>query len=128
MLLLPFFSYFMLIFSPKLFIRDRWVYVPLALVFFVQGFCWWYTVVHVRPTNEQIFLHYTIVFGVDLVGEWWKMYIIPFSGLLTLIVNSLVAFFMYGSEKVMARMLLAYTVLVQIFILIGLLKIIGLTI
>ncbi len=89
---------------------------------------WWYTVSHISPTSDQLLLHYTIIFGIDLVGEWWKLYMVPLAGAVVLLVNTLISFLVYGADVVFARLIMVVSVVVHIFMLIGLLKMIGLSI
>jgi len=45
------------------------------------------TFVQYRAKLEQVVLHYNVDFGVDLYGETSRLFIIPFIGLLVLVIN-----------------------------------------
>ncbi len=38
-------------------------------------------------TQSVVFLHYTIYFGVDMTGDWWRLLIVPAAGLLIFLLN-----------------------------------------
>jgi hypothetical protein len=98
----------------KVFIRDPWVLFPLIISLIGQSFSWWYILFFVPNNQEQYFLHYNIIFGVDLVGAWWKLLFIPIGGLLILIVNFLLAAGCYNKDKVLARLFTVFTALFQL--------------
>lgn len=98
----------------KVFFRDPWVLFPLITSAVTQGVSWWYIVFHMRPSNELFFLHYNIIFGVDLVGEWWKILLIPIGGLIIIIINLLLAAGIYNSDKVFSRLLTVFTAIFQL--------------
>lgn len=70
----------------------------------------------IEPTTELIYLHYNIYFGIDLIGEWYKVYLIPFSGFLILLVNYLVGAIMYPTKKVFTYLMTGFTIPLQIFL------------
>lgn len=56
-----------------------------------NGVIWAYVLLKMRPSSDPAVLHYTIYFGIDRVGEWWRVYFLPLSGLVIIGVNGLVA-------------------------------------
>lgn len=115
-------------YSPKLFFRDWWINLPLLFSLGLQIFMWWYLLSNFNSSSEQIFLHYNIIFGVDLVGEWWQIFYLPGYGLLALLVNYIFSFLSYGSDRLLARFLSVWTVLATIFLTIAVWFISGLNI
>ncbi len=122
-----FYRLFML-YSPKLFLRDWWILIPLILIGFLQLWGWWYVIAHIHASVGQVFLHYTSLFGVDLVGDWWKMYYLPIGGSAMLIVNFLIAFLCYRNDKFLARFLCFFTALLELFLSMAIWLIVGLNI
>jgi hypothetical protein len=100
----------------KVFFRDLWVAVPLGVSVLVQGFMWTYIIWSIHPAGEQFFLHYNIIFGVDLVGEWWKIMYLPLGGLLILAVNYIFAVLVYNSDRIIARMLTSFAGVFGLFL------------
>lgn len=115
-------------YSPKLLLKDRWVSLSLLIIATAQAIMWWYTVSRVRPSDQQFFLHSNIIFGVDLVGAWWKIYLVPTVGAIFLILNALLAWWLYRSDRLAARLVLIFTIVVELAIGQGLWRIIGLNI
>jgi hypothetical protein len=89
---------------------------------------WWYVLSYIHPTEAQIFLHYNIIFGVDLAGSWQKMYVLPGVGTLIVLCNYMVAFFFYRHDKTLARILSVLTLPVGIFLAYSIFLIVGLNI
>lgn len=103
-------------YSPKLFFKDRWIFGPLIGSVLLQLFVWWYILANIRPTTEQIFLHYNVVFGVDLIGEWWKIYYLPIAGLLVMIVNYVLGLSFYRNDKLLSRVLSFFVLFFHAFL------------
>jgi len=115
-------------YSPKLYLRDWWINVPLLLTFGLQIFMWWYLLSHFHSSADQIFLHYNIIFGVDLVGDWWQIFYFPAGGLVAMILNYLLSWGVYGSDRLLARFLSFWTALITVFLLMAVWLISGLNI
>jgi hypothetical protein len=99
-------------------------YLPNA-VLTVVGFllnlaAWIWPLWQLRVTSgEQIFLHYNILYGVDYVGEWWRVLYLPSTGLLILLTNFIMGWFLFHKDKFAAYSLNAVSVICQIFLLIA---------
>lgn len=100
----------------KIFIKDLIILIPLIISFVVQCFVWIYIFLNIGSDRDQLFLHYNIIFGVDLVGSWWKILALPFGGLLIILINFTLSFFSYSNSKIIARMLTIFTAIFQIFL------------
>lgn len=115
-------------YHPKIFWKDRWILIPSLITAVCQAFSWIYFILHIRPSADQFLLHYNIIFGVDLVGAWYKLFFIPLGGLLTFLVNLGIAWFFYGDDKILARFLAFFATLINIFLALAAYLIIGLNI
>jgi len=113
-------------YPPKLFFRDLWVSVPLTLMVAMQVYNWAYLIGNVKPGAEQYFLHYNVILGVDLVGEWWKMFYLPIGGLVILLINYTLSYSLYSSDKLLARILAIGAVIAHVFLTAALLLLIRL--
>ncbi|MDD2757774.1 MAG: hypothetical protein PHD72_00150 [Patescibacteria group bacterium] len=100
----------------KVFFKDLWMMVPLAVAALAEVFMWAYVFISIRPSGEQFFLHYNIIFGVDLVGEWWKILYLPLGGLLIILVNFTLAVLLYNTDRVLARLLAAFAGVFELFL------------
>lgn len=80
---------------------------------------WGWLLMHIHPQTEQLFLHYTILFGVDLIGSWNKIFFLPISGFIIIMVNALLGWLMFKTDRFFAQMLNAVALFCQIMFLIG---------
>lgn len=106
-------------YSPKLYLKDLWISVPIISVILIQIYIWWDLIANIHPDSGQIFLHYNIIFGVDLVGDWWKIFYLPLVGMGVLLVNYFLSFMFYGSDKFLARLLSFWVLFFHIFLTVG---------
>ena len=104
-------------YSPKLFLKDYWISGPLVASLALQGAVWWYVLANIHPSSEQFFLHYNVVFGVDLIGAWWKIYLLPAVGLLVLLLNYILGLYFYREDRLLSRLFSFFTLFFQIFLL-----------
>lgn len=77
-----------------------------ALIFYVL--IWLIVLIKIYPLSREldfIFLHYNIYFGVDLVGVWHKIFLIPGTGAVFFLINSVLIYFLHNKEKFLARIL-----------------------
>ncbi len=63
-------------------------------------------------------IHYTILGGVDLLGEWYKLLLLPLTGGLILIINAALGFFSYKREKLLSFLLVGVGLLCQVLLLV----------
>lgn len=92
-------------YSPRLFFKDPLVAGPAIFCLGFQIVIWWFMSTALHPSGEQFFLHYNSVFGVDLVGAWWRLFFIPILGLLIFCVNYGLALLLFRHDRFLARTL-----------------------
>jgi hypothetical protein len=115
-----------MLYALKIYLRDLFIWLPLTILVGLLIFVWWFVVTRIHPTDTQIFLHYNIIFGVDLAGSWQKMYYLPAGATIIMLVNYCTSFFLYRTDKVLARLLTVLTVPVEIFLIYAIVLIVGL--
>ena len=115
-------------YSPKLYFRDPWTSAPIAGVILIQVFLWLYLIFNIRSEAGQIFLHYNIIFGVDLVGDWWKIYFIPLAGVMVILLNYFFSGLLYSVDKFLARLLSFWVLFFHLFLLVGVMLLVRLNI
>lgn len=71
------------------------------------------------PQTEPIILHYNIFFGIDLIGPWFKIYLIPLFGLICFFINFALSAIIYKRSKILSYLLIHASSLIQIFILLA---------
>lgn len=86
---------------------------------------WIIILIYVRPTVPTIILHYNVYFGVDMMGNWGWVFILPGIGLFLLIINNSLAIYFYGNlERIASYILLIAALMVQLSLLIATLSVI----
>lgn len=97
--------------------RPNIVMLPISLALNVAS--WFWLLVNIPPQEDQLFLHYTILFGVDLIGTWGKIFYLPLTGLLILLVNAAIGWLLFKSSKFFAQILNTVGLVCQLFILVA---------
>ena len=77
---------------------------------------WIVLYIYIKPSHDPIYLHYNIYFGIDLIGEWYRIYLIPLTGLVIILVNYLAGVIMYSSKRVLSYLLVIFAVPVNMFL------------
>ncbi len=72
-------------------------------------------------------LHYNIHVGVDKVGPWWQIYVLPAIGLALMIVNGFLSRFMWSRDPVLSYMLSAATLVLEILLFVAMIFIVFLS-
>tara|TARA_Y100000031_G_C8180467_1_gene366205 strand:+ start:458 stop:814 length:357 start_codon:yes stop_codon:yes gene_type:complete len=98
----------------KKFITTRSVYIPVSIALLLDVFIWAYLAWFIRPTDELLVLHYTIHFGVDYIGKWSEVFVVPLIGLLFLLVNSALSWWFYRRIRVLSIMFNITSATIQI--------------
>lgn len=53
----------------------------------------------IRPSEVLTVLHYNVYFGVDLLGAWWQVYILPGVALVFVALNTVLAYYLYTKKQ-----------------------------
>jgi hypothetical protein len=77
---------------------------------------WVWLFFQIGPQEDQIFLHYNILFGVDLIGEWSRVFLVPLFGLFLILFNAAIGWIFFSNNKFISQVFNAVALLSQIFI------------
>jgi hypothetical protein len=79
-----------------------------------------------RPSKGLSVLHYNVYFGVDLLGAWWQVFLLPGVSLLFVLANLVLAERLYTvkRERFAAYLLLLGSVLLFLAVLFGCLSLV----
>jgi len=72
-----------------------------------------------NPEKATLPLHYNIYWGIDLFGQWYQSLILPVFGLIVLIVNFILAVFLYSQKSLASYFFIIAAVFVQFFLLVS---------
>ena len=103
----------------KLYIRKWPVAIFGGLAAILNLFSWVWLMVQIPDMGGQMFLHYNVLFGVDYIGEGWRMFLVPLLGLVIFIINMLASWILYRRDVFMSYILVGVTALCQIFVVIA---------
>lgn len=107
------------IYPLKLYLRHLPNIIMFAASIILNIITWFWLFWQIKPQADQIFLHYNILFGVDLVGPWWRIMFVPLTGLAIIFINAILGWMLFGKDKFAAQLLNAVSVLCQIFLLVA---------
>lgn len=79
---------------------------------------WGWLLWNIRPQEGSIFLHYNVLFGVDLTGPWYSVFYAPAAGLVIILLNAALGWFLFGKDKFAAHVLNGVALLCQVFLVI----------
>lgn len=85
----------------------------LAIAAVIHLSLWLYIITAARPQEAIVPLHYNIYFGIDLFAEWYKIYALPISGAVILLINSLAAVTFLRKEKILTATAVIGTLLME---------------
>lgn len=103
----------------KVFLKDYWVNIPLGTAIFTNILMWIYIFLKLSKKSDMLFLHYNVIFGVDLVGEWWRILFLPIGGLLIIILNFILALYCYNQDRLISRFLTVFAGVFEIFLMVA---------
>ncbi|MFH1662146.1 MAG: hypothetical protein ABIA02_03550 [Candidatus Falkowbacteria bacterium] len=74
-----------------------------------------------KVSQDLVYLHYNVNFGVNLIGDVQKIYIIPFLGFIIILINFILLnlIYKYKKDKFIIHLLLAAAFASNLFLLAG---------
>ncbi len=103
--------------SPKTLARDWYAQLMMFMTVIANLTMWIIIYQRVEPTRDPIALHYTIYFGINFIGEWYKILAIPFLGIFIGFVNALFSHFLYNKNKIGSYILVTSGFCIQLILL-----------
>lgn len=77
---------------------------------------WMFLINNKIEGNYPVILHYNLAFGVDYLGNFSRVYLIPFTGLVVFIFNTLLGYHVYTKEKLASYFLQFNALITQAFL------------
>lgn len=96
---------------------DWYIQIIIFLSFIANVAIWILIYRRIEPSRDLIALHYNIYFGISLLGEWYRVLVIPAFGVFVGFVNFALSFFVYPKDRVLAYIVMTSTFLVQLMLL-----------
>lgn len=102
----------------NLFLKDKTILVNLILSVLLNLFTLIWLYFKITPQVESIALRYTIYFGIDLIGDWYYVFIFPLLGLSAILINFILAYLIYLKVKILAYLLAITSTIIQFLLVI----------
>jgi len=103
----------------KLYLRHPSIFIPLILALTLNGLIWFWLLYNIGFQPDPVFLHYTILFGVDLTGPSSLVYSLPGLGLCLILFNACLGWFMYEKDEFVALISNTVSCVLHVFLLIA---------
>jgi len=97
--------------------QDRFILINTIFAIVLNVVIWLVLFLNIDSSSEFIPLHYNIYFGIDLIGPWYKVFVIPILGLVVFFINLLLSYII--KIKVLSYFLIGSSVFAQFILLIG---------
>ena len=112
----------------KLFLKYKPNLIMLGSSAVMNIATWSWFAWNIRPTEDQIFLHYNILFGVNLIGAWYKIYNLPLLGLFILLINTGIGWVFFKNDRFVSIVFSSIALICQLIIFISALLIVFLNV
>ena len=104
----------------KEFFRSKIILWLLALNVVTNIVNWVVIAIFINRLDGDIILHYNVYFGVDSMGDWRRIFILPVIGIILLALNAaLAAYFYTKKERIASYILLLVALMAQINLIIA---------
>jgi len=96
------------------FFRFLFIFSLIANLFIWFFIYWKFYPLH---TTAEVFpLHYNIYFGVDFIGKWYEIFIMPLVGFFFIIINFILADIIYLRDKITSYFLTGAGAFIQVLL------------
>lgn len=68
------------------------------------------------PSEFPVPIHFNIYFGIDVIDNWTKVFLIPELGLTFIFINLILAYIIFSSEKFISYFLFSSSLFIQILL------------
>jgi len=76
--------------------------------------------IFIQPVDLPIILHYNVYFGVDMLGGWKNLFLLPAVGLFLFLINLFLSLYFYRrKERSASYLLLIATLMIQLSLIVA---------
>lgn len=97
--------------------RPTIVLFALSILILLVNWIWLLSTIGIH--GDTAFLHYSILYGVDLTGPTYRLYTLPFVGLVFFLINGILGWLLFSRERFYSIVLNTISVFCQVFLLVG---------
>jgi hypothetical protein len=99
--------------------KDKIVVNTFLFSAFLNISLWIFLFQNQKKSDYPVILHYNLFFGVDYLGNYNEVFIIPIVGIVVIFVNSILGHFLYRRERLASYFLSFNMIVVQMFLLLA---------
>ncbi len=99
---------------------DPTIFFSFVLAFLANVSMWLAVWRIVQPTDQPVILHYNVYFGIDAIGDWRNIYLMPVLALAFLLANAILSRFFYYKEKLASYLFALMALVIQLLMAVGL--------
>lgn len=96
------------------YLRDKFIVINLLGSLVINFSLWIYLVWQTKSFGDLVTLHYNIYFGIDWLGPWYQIFLLPSLGLAFFLINFMIGAMVYQREKILSYFLAGTSSLVQL--------------
>lgn len=99
---------------------DPTIFFSFVLALLANAGMWIAVWQMVKPTDQPMILHYNVYFGIDAIGNWRNILLMPFLALVFLLVNVILSRFFYYKERLVSYLFALMAFVIQCLMAVGL--------
>lgn len=105
----------------KNYFKQKLIIILLAISGILNILLWLVLIFAVNHGGEfALILHYNVLYGADILGQYYELYSLPIAGLMILVLNGALGYYANKKKKFLINyILLSTAVLTQAFLLIS---------
>lgn len=107
------------IYPLRLYYKRLPILIPSVLALAVNFLSWFWLLWQIPRDDQQLFLHYNVLFGVDKVGSYGGVFFIVIVGLVIFILNYLLGWLLFRRDSYSSLILNYMSLICQIFVFVG---------
>lgn len=108
-------------------LRTPWMFVPIFLSVALVVAAFAFIFFSVKPSGENMNIHYTIYFGIDFNGPWWWYYVFVGIGMGLIVLYTVIGTLAGKTHEYLSRVVFAALVVQEVLLAVGIFWSIALT-
>jgi len=113
-------------FFSSLFFGNKFFILNLVFCLILNLLNWLIAYIKYSLVSGHIALHYNIYFGVDYFGSPFSIFIMPLAGLIILLINFILAYFVIARTKLLSYLLIGISSFYQVLLFIATILVVNL--
>jgi hypothetical protein len=86
---------------------------------------WLFLYLRIKPSEYLVPIHFNVYFGIDVIDKWTKVFVIPKIGVIVVLINLILAYFIFPHEKFISYFLSSSSFFAQILLLLAAISVVA---